>query len=356
MKRRIWLFWVLPVVLFVCFVALAWAKDGWVFYLRALLLVASGSAVGVLITLMLMPRRPKPMTERLTRRNLQEDLRTSEERLKLVIDGTNDGIWDWDIASDKVFWSERAHLLAANGSLGLGDSWEVLRQKLYPGDREKLDAAIRGHIVGDVPFNIELRIQMLDGKPKHLQIRGKAKRDENGKPVRMAGSISDVTQRKTAEQELIYNAYHDSLTAVGNRKMFTDRLEHHIQRASKRRDYLFAILILDVDHFRMINDSYGHTVGDRVLRELAMRLEDRCRPFEDQLVARIGGDVFGVAIGNIQQTRQIQDLTLCIEQDLMTPMVVEKLEIAVSATIGIVFNGDKLEPSEEMLANADTVL
>jgi diguanylate cyclase (GGDEF)-like protein len=325
-------------------------------YLQVVTVFTLGGMLGVFVYLQWTRSEKEPLTERLTRRNLQEDLRASEERLNLVIEGTNDGIWDWDISTGKVFWSERANLLASNNSLGFGDSWDIIKKRLVVEDREKLEAALRGHLVGDVPFHIEVRLAMLDGKPRHLLLRGKAKRASDGKPSRMAGSVSDVTQRKSVEQELIYNAYHDSLTGVGNRKLFTDRLKHNIDRTIRRRDYLFSLLVLDVDNFKMINDTYGHSIGDKVLREIAMRIEDRCHSFEDRMVARIGGDVFGVLIGNVAKIEDIKSLVLRIEQDLSAPFVVENFKMSVSATIGIVFNGEKQESSEEMLSNADTVL
>jgi len=325
-------------------------------YLQLVVFSLLSAVLGAFLYMQIAPKKRRPLTERLTRRNLQEDLRASEERLNLVIEGTNDGIWDWDIASGKVFWSERAHLLNPNGSLGLGDSWEILKHKLPEEDRDRLDSAIRGHLVGDVPFNVEVHFRAGENRIKYLLLRGKAKRNLQGTPVRMAGSISDVTQRKSAEQELIYNAYHDSLTGSGNRRMFTDRLEHYIQLTMRRRDYLFAILVVDIDKFKIVNDTHGHTVGDRVLRELCVRIEDRCRIFPDHVLARIGGDVFGVVVGDIQHPEKIRDLAICIEQDLQIPVRVESLEVPMSASIGIVFNGDRVESSEEMLANADTVL
>jgi len=329
----------------------------WITYLQLVSVAITGAIFGALVYMQFTKKIRKPLTERLTRRNLQEDLRMSEERLKLVIEGTNDGIWDWDIASGKVFWSDRAHLLAGNGSKGFGDSWVAFKSKLVPEDRDKFEASLRGHLVGDVPFSAEVRLS-IDSKQKHLLMRGKVKRNEHGQPTRMAGSVSDVTLRKSAEQELIYNAYHDSQTGVGNRRMFTDRLEHLIQRTSKRHDLLFAILLVDIDKFKVINDSFGHTIGDRVLREISTRIEDCCRASQlnDRVVARIGGDVFGIVIGGLRSPDQINDLTHSIENDLQVPVRVDHFEISLSATIGVVFNGDQVESSEEMLANADTVL
>jgi len=325
-------------------------------FLQILLLVLFGAMLGGGIIFQISKKQHRPVTERLTRRNLQEDLRTSEERLKLVIEGTNDGIWDWDIASGKVFWSERGHLLAGNGSLGFGDSWDVLKQKMLPEDREKFDNSMRAHLVGEMPFTIELRIQHMDNKPRFLLLRGKAKRNEHGAPIRMAGSISDITLRRNQEESLHHSAFYDSLTNVGNRRLFTSRLEHNIEKTARRRDYLFALLIIDIDKFKMINDSFGHSVGDRLLRGISERIKDRCRGIENLDLARIGGDVFGVLLGDLKHPEMVKDLVLKIEQDLMPPFRVENFEIMVSATIGIVFNGEKLETSEEMLANADTVL
>lgn len=326
-------------------------------FIRFVAILTAGAFCGVFVLQRSLKLKMLPFPERLTRRNLQEDLRQSEERLKLVIEGTNEGIWDWDIATNKVFWSERAHALSGPDRHGFGDSWDSFKQKLFKEDLERFEKAMRGHLVNDAPFNLELRLKNgSDEKPRYIQMRGKAKRNEQGSPERMAGSVSDVTVRKTAEQELFYSAYHDALTGLGNRRHFMDRVEHHIQRTSRRPDFLFAVIVIDIDRFKVLNDSFGHGTGDKVLREIAVRLQERCLKFEDRVVARIGGDVFGVVLGDVRHPEKVRDLVVLIEQDLQSPIFVEGMQIAVSASLGIVFNGEKEENTEEMLANADTVL
>lgn len=326
-------------------------------YLAIAGFLISGAVAGAMLVQHWSKIRRNPLTDRLVRRNLQEDLRQSEERLKLVIEGTNDGIWDWDIANNKVFWSERAHALSGQGSQGFGDSWDIFKQKVVKEDLERFEKALRGHLVNDAPFNLELRLLNPRGeKTRYIQMRGKAKRNEQGNPERMAGSVSDVTIRKTAEQELFHNAYHDALTDLGNRRLFMDRLEHHIQRTTRRPDFLFSIIVIDIDKFKIINDSFGHGAGDRVLREIATRIEERCHRFEDRVVARIGGDVFGIVLGDVRHPEKVRDLAVLIEQDLQSPFLIDGRQVGVSASLGIVFNGEKVENTEEMLANADTVL
>ena len=348
------------IAVFMAGCAASWVNGYLGMYLSMVTMVVLGAVGGVMLYLKATGKPTRQVTEKLTRRNFQEDLRASEERLKLVIEGTNDGIWDWDIPSGKVYWSERVNLLADNTGLGLGDDWELLKSKLvvdsFGNDREKLDAAIRSHVSGSLPFSVEVRMRLRDGGVRHLLIRGKAKRNEQGIPVRMAGSISDVSQSKEAEQKLIHNAYHDALTNEGNRRLFTDRLEHQIEKAQRRPDYLFALLIIDIDKFRFINDMHGHTIGDGILREFSARLRDCCRAFEAHTLARIGGDVFGILAGDLRSPQQALDLARSIQVEMQPAFKLEGLDIALSSTIGIVTNGDHLESMEELLSNADTVL
>jgi hypothetical protein len=141
MKAHLRLFLILSCCLAIG--AIASAMNGFLLlFLQIVSLVTLSAVTGVFLYIKRTQGVRKPLTERLARRNFQEDLRNSEERLNLVIEGTNDGIWDWNIPTGKVFWSERAHMLAANGSLGFGDSWEVIKQRLLLEDRDRFETAL----------------------------------------------------------------------------------------------------------------------------------------------------------------------------------------------------------------------
>lgn len=332
-------------------------------YALGVTLVLLGVALGAGFLSLAKPHSPQ-ITERFTRRNLLEDLRQSQERLQLVIEGTNDGIWDWDIATDHVFWSERANLLADNGGCGFGNSWSALKKMMLGGEKERFDQALRAHMLGNLPFSVEIRIQCGDHGSRTLLIRGKVKRDANGIPVRMAGSVSDITTAKDAEQELIYKAYHDELTGVGNRRMFMDRLDHNLHKAFRRPGYLFVVMMMDIDHFKEINDTFGHTMGDQIMRQMTFRIAEVLKEVgRPELIARMGGDEFGVILEDL---RHVQDEALHvaarIQEELSEPYVLDGKQILTSVSMGLVFNGvkkddsEKRENKEEILANADTVL
>ncbi|MFS8118722.1 MAG: putative bifunctional diguanylate cyclase/phosphodiesterase, partial [Microcoleus sp.] len=164
----------------------------------------------------------------------------------------------------------------------------------------------------------------------------------------------DITQRKLAEAQLLHDAFHDGLTGLPNRALFTDRLEHALMLAKRRKDYLFAVLFLDLDRFKVVNDSLGHAIGDQLLVAIARRLEICLR--NGDTVARLGGDEFVILLEDIQGINEATSIANLLQQKITSPMLLDAHEVFITASIGIAMSSlEYLEPTN-LLRDADTAM
>src|SRR5436309_13106848 len=185
----------------------------------------------------------------------------------------------------------------------------------------------------EAQFVMEYRIRHRAGTYRWMLSRGLAVRDARGEAYRMAGSLTDVTRRKQAEERLLHDALHDALTGLANRTLFGDRLRQALARSRRRDDYSFAVLYVDLDQFKVVNDSLGHVAGDEVLVALARRLESCLRPGDT--VARLGGDEFAVLVEDVGDASEALRIADRIHADLNPPLKVRGHEVFVTASVGI---------------------
>ncbi len=289
------------------------------------------------------------------RRQAELALRENEERYALAARGANDGLWDWDLRTNRVYYSIRWKEMLGYGDDDVGSSPDEWLGRAHPADREQLEAKLSAHINGQTPhFEIEHRIRHQDGSYRWVISRGLAIRDADGRATRMAGSQTDTTARKNAEQQLIYDAFHDALTGLPNRALFMDRLEHVIASARRHPDYLYAVLFIDLDRFKVINDSMGHVVGDRLLTAVGDRLKACLRPGDT--VARLGGDEFAILLENIEDSADAEEIARRIEVSLGPPHAIDGHEIFSSQSIGIALRSDRYDWPEQILRDADIAM
>jgi len=293
--------------------------------------------------------------ERGARRDAEEALRRSEERYALAARGANDGLWDWDMAEDKVFFSPRWKEMLGFGCAEIGDRLEEWLSRVHPEDLPGLYARLHAHLDGDSQdFECEYRIAHRSSGERWMLCRGLAVRAASGRPMRMVGSQTDITERKQAEQQLLHDALHDALTGLPNRTSFLDRLSQGLAHATRRPEFRFAVLFLDLDRFKLVNDSLGHAIGDQLLVAVARRVE-ACLRGADTL-ARLGGDEFVVLLHDIEDLRDARLAVERIQRAFDEPFRAEGHEVFASLSIGIALSQTGYARPEDMLRDADIAM
>jgi diguanylate cyclase (GGDEF)-like protein/PAS domain S-box-containing protein len=292
------------------------------------------------------------ITERM---RVESALRDSEERYVLAVRGAQDGLWDWNLDTNQIYFSPRWKWMLGYGKEEIGSGPEEWFQRIHPEDLEKVKVEIFAHIEGLTKhFENEHRMLQKDGTYRWILSRGLAVRDATGKAYRFAGSQTDIVERKLIEEKLAKQAFYDPLTQLPNRALFMDRLGQALKRANRRRDYLFALLYLDLDHFKEINDTMGHLLGDQLLVAVARKLEECLRPSDT--VARQGGDEFTILLDDIKDLSDATHIADRIWKELSSAFYLGGREVTISASIGIALSSKGYERPEQVLQDADTAL
>ncbi len=282
-------------------------------------------------------------------------LAESEQRYALAMQGANDGLWDWDVRENRLFFSPRWKQMLGYGEPELGDAPGEWLGRVHQDDRAALTQALDAHLTGaSHHFEHEHRIQHRDGSYRWMLARGMAVRDQGGRALRVVGSQTDVTDRKQAEQRLQHDAMHDALTGLPNRVLFLDRLDQAIRRAQRAEPAAAAaVLFLDLDRFKLVNDSLGHHVGDRLLIAVARRLESAVRP--PDTVARLGGDEFTVLLDGVSDVHEAAAVAERVQHTLRIPFDIDERELHIDASIGIALADADAAP-DTVLRDADVAM
>jgi diguanylate cyclase (GGDEF)-like protein/PAS domain S-box-containing protein len=283
----------------------------------------------------------------------QESLQESEERFRLLARVTNDAVWDWDLGDDTLWCNEGFETLFgfSRGEVeSTIDSWTT---RIHPDDLARVVDGIHRVIdEGGMTWSDEYRFLRKDGGYAHVLDRGYVIRDAAGKPLRMIRGMTDVTERKLAESRIEQLAFYDSLTGLPNRALLLDRLKQTLAAAERRGDRV-ALLFLDLNRFKEINDTQGHATGDDVLLEVARRFRATLR--QDETVARIGGDEFLVVAQGVDQAGAAR-IAERLQQALAQPLAVRDQAFSVAASIGIAFYPDDGRCPDELLKHTDIAM
>jgi diguanylate cyclase (GGDEF)-like protein/PAS domain S-box-containing protein len=290
----------------------------------------------------------------LSSKRAQEALKESEERYALAAQGSNDGLWDWNLSANVVHFSPRWKAMLGYQESQIGDRPEEWFDRIHDADRERVKEEIAAHQKRLTPhFESEHRVLHKDGSFRWMLSRGVAVHDASGNALRMAGSQTDITEGKVS----------DPLTGLPNRLLFIDRVGRLIKHTKRRKDQLFAVLFLDLDGFKMINDSMGHLIGDQLLLGVANRLE-KCLRSTDTVarlgetftVARLGGDEFTVLLDDIKDPGDAKRAAERLMKALVLPFILGGKEVFTSVSIGIALGNSTYEQPEDILRDADTAM
>ena len=289
------------------------------------------------------------------RKRAETALRESEERFMLAVRGANDGLWDWDLRTDRIYFSPRWKAILGYEENDIGEEPDEWFSRVHPDDIERINIDITSHIGGITPFFAnEHRLRHKDGAYRWVLARGLAVRDAGRKAHRMAGSLTDITDRKAAEEQLVHNALHDALTGLPNRVYFIDQVKRSIERARRRGELFAAVMFIDLDGFKSVNDSLGHDGGDKLLVTIAHRLEACLRPGDT--VARFGGDEFAVLLESVHQINDAIRIAERIQNQLSKPVELVERNMVTTASIGIALMDKEYERPEDILRDADAAM
>ena len=289
------------------------------------------------------------------RRTNEAALRESEERYALAVQGANDGIWDWNLRTGEIYFSPRWKAILGYTDSELPNTLEMWFNCVHTNDLEAFKRAINQHLSGETKnLEHEHRMRTKSGDYRWVLTRGLAVQDASGQANRLAGSQTDITERKQIEEQLLHDALHDALTGLPNRALLMDRLHHTIEVARRGTDYLYAVLFMDIDRFKVINDSLGHMQGDKLLMAIAQRLTTCIRPGDT--VARLGGDEFVVLLESIRDLSAALTVAERIQATLEEPIYLSDQEVFITSSIGLALGGKQYHAAEDLLRDADTAM
>jgi len=291
----------------------------------------------------------------IARQTADDALRDSEERYALAVQGANDGVFDWDLRSDSVYFSPRWKKMLGHSEFEVGPGPREWFERVHPDDVPTFRRKLSAHLDGaSEHFRLEHRMRSANGSWLWVLTRGLAIFSPDGKPSRMAGSQSDITARKVAEEKLQHDALHDDLTNLANRVLFMDRLSCALADFERAPEEQFAVLFFDLDRFKNVNDSLGHPLGDKLLRGIAHRLEHYLRPGDT--VARIGGDEFAILLNRVNDIPGAIHVAERIQELLGMTFSIDGHEVFVTASIGIAHSATGYRSPDEIMRDADIAM
>ena len=283
---------------------------------------------------------------------LHDAVRASEERYAFAARAANDGLWEWDLTSDSLYLSARCRDLLAlpAGALSDTDAW----LRVHPADeltvRETMAKAMSWR---DEPVEVEFRVTDPDGTDRWVLLRGLGVSSGSAPVDRLVGSLSDINQRKELEDQLRQGALYDPVTGLPNRRLFLDRLTLALDQSHRRRAVRFAVVFLDLDSFKLINDSLGHMVGDELLRVVADRLRADLRSVDT--AARFGGDEFAVLLSD-PDPAEVLIIARRIQEAIAAPVRLGGHEVSVTASVGIAISQTGYTDPTDVLRDADIAM
>lgn len=284
----------------------------------------------------------------------QDALQASHERWERAVEGTGDGLWDWDMMTGELLYSKRFRDMFGYSEQDFPDRIESWSSRIHPDDLPVAMALLETALQSRDPVALEYRFLCRDGSWKWVRSRGVAiGHDKNGKPSRMTGTITDISEKRESEERIWYQANFDALTGLPNRRLFRDRLDQEVKKAA-RADHSLCLMFIDLDRFKEVNDLMGHDTGDQLLVEAAHRLAGCVR--SSDTVARLGGDEFTVILTELADVAYVENVAQKILERLAAPFLLNQQTVYVSASVGITLYQADATTSEQLISNADQAM
>lgn len=263
------------------------------------------------------------------------------------------GSWEWNVKADTMSWSNEMYRICGVRPGTYGKNYQSFLALVHPADRLQVEAAVRAALGQGPPYDLEYRLLLPDGTERPVHGKGDVVFDLDGKAISMSGMLQDITQRKLAQERIHYLANYEALTDLPNRNLLEDRLLQAITQA-KRNSARITVLCFDLDGFKFVNDSYGHAVGNSLLKKLAVRLKAAVR--ESDTVARLGGDEFALIFPGLVDNRDVMRSVQRVLGLFAEPFIVDLRAIHVTASIGVCLYPDDGENVDALLKHADVAV
>jgi diguanylate cyclase (GGDEF)-like protein/PAS domain S-box-containing protein len=304
---------------------------------------AEGQVAGTMVTIADISRR----------KQAERALRESEAHLRLAMDAAQMGMWYWECDTDRFNYSDGLAVLFGRPVDAPLVDYRELKERLHHEDRELFDASLRHAVKQGNDVQLDYRVIWPDGSVHWVANRAQVHRGSDGRAVRVVGVAMDISDRKIAEQRIAHMAHHDALTGLPNRVLLRDRIQQAIAQAHRNTSHI-AVLFIDLDRFKTINDSLGHQLGDRLLQSVASRILVCVR--EGDTVARVGGDEFVIVIPDIQDAADASTVASKILEVLAASFHLHGNDLHVAASIGISLYPADGADAETLMRNADTAM
>ena len=282
-------------------------------------------------------------------------LQQSEARLRLALEGAREGLWDWNVETGELFLSPQACSILGFGGNDLPDSIDFWKSLVPKSDWERFSAGLDDLSTGKIPSLVSEQELLPPGRASiWIDWRASGVATSPGRSAkRIVGIFRDITVRKRAELQTAYRAHHDGLTGLANRMAYEEQLQRaHVEAELTGRP--LAVMFLDLDRFKEVNDNFGHDCGDRLLIEVGRRLQGCLR--KTDLVARFGGDEFAILARSYRNSGDLNQLARRIIEKIGKPITIEGHEIQIGASIGITAFPQDRSPAEDLINNADLAL
>lgn len=293
--------------------------------------------------------------EIIERKHTSECLRVSEERLESILGSIEDVIWSMHpTASQFIYFNAAVEKIYGYPISKFFEDPEFWLKVIHEDDRERIEVANRG-IMMTGTVREEYRILRPDREVRWVSDRRYLVYDRDGKVIRIDGIVRDITNHRRAQDQLVHDALHDALTGLPNRNLFMDRVEQAIKYGNRHSKYMFAVMFIDLDRFKMVNDMYGHLIGDQFLQAISKLLESCLRSVGDT-VARLGGDEFTILIDDIQEVHEALMIADRILTKFTHPINLTTQTIFASASIGLVVSNRDYVNGNDLLRDADIAM